>query len=121
MWNTNGWKVAALLGFCLCLAACGGRPQYEYADNKDVLVENINSRVLEGGFMEVSAELRNNNRNDVNTTRYQMQWFDQNGFLLEKSSWRPVRVTRGAPEYVRVRSTKPGVKDFTLVISSEAQ
>lgn len=109
----------AALFLALCLLAACGRPEYEYADNEDVKVENIISRPLEGGFLEVYAELRNNSRNDVNTTTYRLSWFDADGVLLEQTSWRPVRVTRGAPAHVRERSTKPGAKDFTLVIANE--
>jgi uncharacterized protein YcfL len=112
-------KIKAAVFFCLFLVACG-RPQYEYADSKDVLVESIESREISGGFLEISAVLRNDSSGDVNNSVYRVFWFDKEGFLVEETSWRPVRVTHGAPVHVRERSTKPGIKDFTLVISSEA-
>ena len=114
-------KTALVLGVCLFLAACGGRPEYEYADNKDVRIEKITSRSMEGGFLEITAELRNSSKSAVHSSRYQVLWFDKDGFLLEETSWRPVRVTGGAPAYVRERSTRPGAKDFTLVLSNEAR
>lgn len=112
--------LVALLSFGL-LTACGGntRPEYEYADNKDVKIENIDKRDIEGGFMEISITFRNKSKKDLNYPKYRVHWFDASGFLLEQSSWRPLRIKGGAAMYARERSTKPGAKDFTVVISNK--
>lgn len=107
--------VAALL-----LLGCGSkRPAYEYVDNKDVFIENI-SHKQDGDFLVVNAELRNNDSDDVNNSVYQMRWYDADGALIEKSSWRPLHVKGGASVHVRERSTVPGATEYTLVISNDA-
>lgn len=49
-----------------------------------------------------------------------MLWFDENGAMIEQTSWRPVVVKGGAPVYVKERSTVPGAKEYTLLISNDA-
>lgn len=112
--------LAALL--CLgLLSACGkdARPEYEYADNKDVRIEKIEKREIDGGFMEISITFRNKNKKDLNHPKYRVHWFDSGGIMLEQTSWRPLRIKGGAAMYARERSTRPGAKEFTVVISNE--
>ena len=113
-------KVFIAAALCLVfLAACSdARPEYEYAGNKDVQIEKIDKRQIEGGFMEISITFRNKSKSDVNYPKYRIHWFDESGFLIEQTSWRPLRVKGGAAMYARERSTKPGVKEFTVVISN---
>ena len=111
--------LTALLAASFLTACSSARPEYEYADNKDVKIESIQKRELEGGFLEVSITFRNKSKSDVNYPRYRVHWFDESGFLIEQTSWRPLRIKGGAAMYARERSTKPGVKEFTVVISNE--
>lgn len=109
----------ALLALSFLAACSDARPEYEYADNKDVKVENIQKRELEGGFLEISITFRNKSKGDLNHPKYRVHWFDASGFLVEQTSWRPLRIKGGAAMYARERSTKPGIKEFTVVISNE--
>lgn len=112
---------AALLGVSV-LSACGGssaRPEYEYADNKAVKIERIDKRAIEGDFLEISITFRNKSKGDENNSKYRVDWFDANGFIIEQSSWRPLRVKGGAAMYARERSTIPGAREFTVVISNK--
>jgi len=127
MWHTklriyHKFRLSAGLGllllFLAALSACG-RPTTEYTDNKDVRIESIVHKV-DGEFLVVYAVLRNNDRDDVNNSVYRMEWYDAQGFLLEKSNWRPLKVKGGAAVHVRERSTIPGAKEYTLVISNDA-
>ena len=120
MWRTNvkGAILLCLALLMLSLAACG-RSSVEYADNKDVEIESIDHKA-DGDYLVVQAVLRNNDPDDVNRTVYRVEWYDENGFLLEKTGWRPVLVKGGAAVHVRERSTIPGAKDYTLVISNDA-
>lgn len=113
-------KIFIVAALALSLAACGGdaRPEYEYSGNKDLRVEKIDKRQIEGGFMEVSITFRNKSKSDVNYPKYRVHWFDESGFLIEQTSWRPLRIKGGAAMYARERSTKPGAKEFTVVISN---
>ncbi|MDL2306975.1 YcfL family protein [Desulfovibrio sp. OttesenSCG-928-C06] len=102
------------------LTGCGGRATHEYADNEDVEVESIQGR-MEGDLMLVYAVLRNSSSDDVNDSVYRVEWYDADGFLLEQTSWRPVKVKGGAAMHVRERSTIPGAKEYTLVISNDSR
>ena len=110
--------LAMLLVSCL-LSACG-KPTHMYTDTKDVKVDSI-SHVADGDFLLVTAVLVNKDKDSVQHSVYRMQWFGKDDNLLEQSSWRPVRVKGGAPVYVRERSTVPGAKTYTLVISNDAR
>ncbi len=114
-------KLKLTLCLCLCLlAAACGRAEYEYADSEDVKIENVTSRSLEGGFMEVTAVFRGTNSGERQTSYYQIHWYDEDGILAERSSWRPLSMRGTAPMPVRERSTKPNIKDFTIIISNKA-
>lgn len=102
----------------LALAACG-RPTHVYTDTKDVKVDTV-SHTADGDFLVVTAKLVNSSDSAVNNSVYRIQWFDADGNLLEQSSWRPVVVKGGAPVYVKERSTVPGAKEFTILISNDA-
>lgn len=110
--------IAAALTALLLIACSDARPEYEYAGNKDVKIESIDKRQIEGGFMEISITFRNKSKGDVNYPKYRVHWFDESGFMIEQSSWRPLRIQGGAAMYARERSTKPGAKEFTVVISN---
>ena len=103
---------------CVLLAGCA-RPTHHYTDTKDVKIDSI-GHTVEGDFLVVTAVLKNSDDDEVNHSVYRMQWFDENGGLLEQSAWRPVIVKGGAPVYVKERSTVPGAKEYTLVISNDA-
>lgn len=112
-------KLALCLAICLLVAACG-RPEYEYADTKDVVIEDVSSRNIQGDFMEISFTLRSKSNDERRTSYYRVHWFDKDGFMVEQTSWRPVSLRGRAPVTQRERSTKPGIKDFTIVISNKA-
>ncbi|MDR2893220.1 MAG: YcfL family protein [Deltaproteobacteria bacterium] len=120
--SVNPIKNAILLGLLslllLSLAACG-QSKVEYADNEDVEIESINHK-KDGDFLIVQAVLRNDDSDDVTRSVYRIEWYDESGFLLEKTSWRPILVKGGAPMPVRERSTIPGAVDYKLIISNDA-
>ena len=109
--------LAVVLLGCL-LSACG-RSTHVYTDTKDVKVDSI-KHVVDGDFLVVTAVLVNKDSGSVQHSVYRMQWFDADGNLLEQSSWRPVIVKGGVEVYVKERSTVPGAKEYTLVISNDA-
>lgn len=111
--------LTGLLTLALLAACSDARPEYEYADNKDVRIERIDKREIEGGFLEISITFRNKTKKDVNYPKYRVHWFDEGGFLLEQTSWRPLRIRGGAAMYARERSTRPGAVEYTVVISNE--
>ena len=111
-------KMSLLLVFLLFVTACG-RPQYEYLDNKDVRVESIN-QVQEGEFLIVNAVLRNADADEAIDSVYRIEWFGKEGNLIEKTSWRPLKVKGGASMPLRERSTIPGAVEFTLILSNDA-
>ena len=102
----------------LALAACG-RPTHQYTDTKDVKIHDI-SHVTDGEFLIVTALLKNSSSSSITHTVYRVQWFDANGALLEQSSWRPVAVKGGNAIYIKERSTVPGAKEYTILISNDA-
>lgn len=108
----------ALVFSCLVLAGCG-RSTHVYTDSKAVKIDAI-SHVTDGDFLVVSAVLVNDDDDEINHAVYRMLWFDENGAMIEQSSWRPVVVKGGAPVYVKERSTVPGAKEYTLLISNDA-
>lgn len=108
----------AVIAMAFLLAACG-RATHLYTDNKDVKIDSI-SHVQDGDFLLVTAKLINDDDDDVTHSVYRMLWFDDKGTLLEQSAWRPVIVKGGAPVYVKERSTVPGAKEYTLLISNDA-
>lgn len=112
-------KLVFCLTACLLVAACG-RPEYEYADSKDVVIEEVNSRSMSGDFLEVSFTLRSKTKDERRTSYYRIHWFDKDGIMIDQTSWRPVSLRGRAPVPVRERSTKTGVKDFTIVLSNKA-
>lgn len=102
----------------LALGACG-RPTVEYTDNKDVVIEEARARKA-GDYLEVSAVLRNNDDDDVTRAVYRVEWYDKDGFLIEKTSWRPALVKGGGATHIKERSSVPGAEEFTIVISNDA-
>ena len=108
----------ALVLCILVLAGCG-RETHLYMDNKDVKVDSI-SHVAEGDFLIVNAVLVSSSSDGVTNAVYRMQWFDERGALIEQSAWRPIIVKSKVPIYVRERSTVPGAKEYTLLISNDA-
>lgn len=108
-----------LVLFCLGLLASCGRTTHEYLDNEDVKIESI-KHAKEGNFLVVSATLVNDDDDDIQHSVYRILWFDENGILLEQSSWRPIVVKGGAPVYIKERSTVPGAEEFTIEISNDA-
>ncbi|MCL1887116.1 MAG: DUF1425 domain-containing protein [Betaproteobacteria bacterium] len=111
----------SILFFVLCLGflvSCG-RSTHEYLDNKDVKIKSI-QHAKDGEFLVVTAVLVNNDGDSVQHSVYRMLWFDKDGALLEQSAWRPVIVKGKAPVYVKERSTIPGAKEYTLIISNDA-
>lgn len=108
-----------LVLFCLGLLASCGRTTHEYLDNEDVKIESI-KHAKEGNFLVVSAKLVNDDDDDIQHSVYRILWFDENGILLEQSSWRPIVVKGGAPVYIKERSTVPGAEEFTIEISNDA-
>lgn len=110
--------LCAMLLFSLLLVSCG-RPTHHYTDTKDVKIDTI-SHVADGDFLILTAVLRNKDDDSIQHSVYRVQWFDEAGTLLEQSAWRPVIVKGGAPVYVKERSTVPGAKEYTLIISNDA-
>lgn len=108
-----------LVLFCIGLLASCGRSTHEYLDNDDVRIKSI-KHVEDGDFLVVTAVLVNDDDDDISHSVYRMQWFDDDGMLLEQSSWRPVIVKGKAPVYIKERSTIPGAKEYTLIISNDA-
>jgi uncharacterized protein YcfL len=109
-----------LLCLALLLVSCGGRNQYEYLDTKAVRIEKI-SHVEDGPFLVVTAVLRNDSSSAVENPVYRMEWYGDDDMLLEKSSWRPLIVKGGDRVRVTERSTVPGAREYTLIISSDAR
>ncbi|MDR0934494.1 MAG: YcfL family protein [Burkholderiaceae bacterium] len=105
--------------FCLAFLASCGRSTHEYLDNKDVKIQSVQKKE-DGDFLVVDAVLVNDDEDDIQHSVYRMQWFDGDGRLLEQSSWRPVIVKGKAPVHIRERSTVPGAKECTLLISNDA-
>jgi uncharacterized protein YcfL len=108
-----------LVLFCLGLLVSCGRSTHEYLDNDDVRIKSI-SHVKDGEFLIVNAVLVNADSDDIQHSVYRMLWFDDKGTLLEQSAWRPVIVKGKAPVHIRERSTVPGAKEYTLIISNDA-
>ncbi len=104
---------------CMGLLVSCGRSTHEYLDNKDVRIKSI-QHVKDGDFLVVTAMLVNDDEDDVQHSVYRMQWFDKDGTLLEQSAWKPVIVKGKAPVYIKERSTVPGAKDYTLILSNDA-
>jgi uncharacterized protein YcfL len=108
-----------LVLLCFGLLVSCGTSTHEYLDNEDVRIESI-SHVEDGAFLVVSAVLVNDDEDDIQHSVYRMLWFNGDGVLLEQSAWRPI-ITKGkAPMHVRERSTIPGAKEYTLIISNDA-
>lgn len=107
------------LMFCLALLAACGRATHEYLDNEDVRIKSI-KHVEDGEFLVVTALLVNSDGDSIQHSVYRMLWFDKDGNLLEQSAWRPVIVKGKAPVYVKERSTVPGAREYTLIISNDA-
>lgn len=105
--------------FCLGLLVSCGRATHEYLDNEDVRVEST-QKEEDGDFLVVTARLVNDDDDAVQHSVYRVLWFDDDGALLEQSSWRPVTVKGKAPVFVRERSTVPGATEFTILISNDA-
>lgn len=110
--------ILAFVFSCFILAGCG-RATHVYTDTKAVKIDSI-SHIADGDFLVVSAVLVNNDNGKINHSVYRMLWFDENGAMIEQTSWRPVVVKGGAPVYVKERSTVPGAKEYTLLISNDA-
>lgn len=117
--KTRRAAVALAVVFLLLLAAGCGKTTYQYTDTKDVLIDSI-SHVEDGDFLVVSAVLVNKDDDAVQHSVYRVLWFDANGAMIEQTAWRPVVVKGGAPVYVKERSTVPGAKEYTLLISNDA-
>jgi len=105
--------------FCFALLASCGRSTHEYLDHDAVTIQSI-THVEDGDFLVVSAVLVNDDGDDVNHSVYRMQWFDDDGVLIEQSAWRPVIVKGKAPVHIKERSTVPGAKEYTLIITNDA-
>lgn len=104
--------------FCLIAAGCG-RSTHVYTDTKAVKIDSI-THATDGEFLVVTAILVNKDKGEINHSVYRMLWFDEKGAMIEQTSWRPVVVKGGAPVYVKERSTVPGAKEYTLLISNDA-
>lgn len=111
-------KLAAVLVLGLLIAACG-RPDYEYADSKDVVVDELLKKEVDG-FLYISAVLRNNDSDEVTNSAYRVDFYDADGFLVQQTSWHPVLVKGGVPVHIKERSTVPGAKECTIIISNKA-
>lgn len=107
-----------LLVLAVFITSCGSK-EYEYAGNKDVKIESISKREMEDGFYEISIAFRNKSKSDLNYPKYRVHWFDQDGIMVEQTSWRPLRMKGGGSVYVRERSTKPDVKSFKVILFNE--
>ncbi|MDL2284486.1 DUF1425 domain-containing protein [Oxalobacter sp. OttesenSCG-928-P03] len=105
--------------FCLGLLASCGRSTHEYLDNDDVRIKSI-KHTEDGDFLVVNAVLVNDDGDDINHSVYRMLWFDKDGMMIEQSAWRPLIVKGKAPIYIKERSTVPGAKEYTLIISNDA-
>ena len=104
---------------CLGLLVSCGRSTHEYLDNEDVRVEST-QKEEDGDFLVVTAKLVNDDDDAVQYSVYRVLWFDEDGVLLEQSSWRPVTVKGKTPVFVKERSTVPGAAEFTILISNDA-
>jgi uncharacterized protein YcfL len=118
MWRTSARLFLLALPLCL-LSACSP-VSVEYTDNKDVYVDEKLYK-QEDGFLIVYATLRNDDDDDVNNSVYRVEWYNDDGFLLEKTGWRPAQVKGGAAVHVRERSTVPGATKANIVISNDAR
>ena len=116
--SRTSFFLAFLLAVFLLLAGCG-RATHQYTDTKDVKIDTI-SHVEDGDFLVVTAVLVNKSSGAVQHSVYRMLWFDKDGVMIEQSSWRSVVVKGGAPVYIKERSTVPGAKEYTLLISNDA-
>ena len=105
--------------FCFVLLVSCGRATHEYLDNKDVRVESTQKKA-DGDFLVITAKLINDDDDEVQHSVYRILWFDDDGTLLEQSSWRPVTVKGKAPVFIRERSTVPGATEFTILLSNDA-
>jgi uncharacterized protein YcfL len=90
-----------------------------YTDTRDVEIESV-SHLQDGEFMVLSAVLVSADKDDVTHSVYRVLWFDDEGMMIEQTSWRPVVVKGGAPVYIRERSTVPGAAEYTILISNDA-
>ncbi|MDR2825698.1 MAG: DUF1425 domain-containing protein [Deltaproteobacteria bacterium] len=118
MWRISAKILLAALSLYL-LGACSP-VSVEYTDNKDVYVDTKIYK-QEGAFLIVYATLRNNDSDDVNNSVYRVEWYNDDGLLLEKTSWRPAQVKGGAAVHVRERSTIPGATKANIVLSNDAR
>lgn len=114
----NRFLVLAILALVLAagLTACGSK--VNYLDNKDVKVEE--RHVKEDGRLVVYLSFKNSSSSDVNHSVYRVEWMDDDGNVLETTSWRPLIVKGGVTVRATERSTVPGVTDFQLQLSNDA-
>lgn len=116
--SRTSFFLAFPLALFLLLAGCG-RATHQYTDTKDVKIDSI-GHMEDGAFLVVTAVLVNKSGGAVQHSVYRMLWFDENGTMIEQSAWRPVVVKGGAPIYIKERSTVPGAKEYTLLLSNDA-
>jgi uncharacterized protein YcfL len=118
MWRTSVKIFLTALSLYI-LGACSP-VSVEYTDNKDVYVDTKLYK-QEGDFLAVYATLRNDDPDDVNNSVYRVEWYNDDGMLLEKTSWRPAQVKGGAAVHVRERSTVRGATKANIVLSNDAR
>jgi hypothetical protein len=117
------WRISTkifLMAMSLYLFSACNPVNVEYTDNKDVYVDEKQYK-QEGDFLVVYIKLRNNDADDVTNSVYRIEWYNDDDFLLEKTSWRPAQVKGGAAVHVRERSTIPGATKANIVISNDAR
>ncbi len=108
--------MAAVVALLLC--ACGSK--VHYLDNDDVEVTDV-KEVEDGDHLVVHLQFKNQDTSAVNHSVYRVEWFDGDDHPLEATSWRPLILRGGVTAHATERCTKPGAKNYKIVITNDAR
>lgn len=118
MWSTDprpGLLPVLALTALLFLAACGGK-RVQYLDNKDVEVASV-QETRQGDFLHLRLAFQGDS-SAVRHTVYRVDWLDEDGQVLESTSWRPIIVRGGLLVHATEQSTIPGARSYSIILSN---
>lgn len=100
----------------LFLAAACGSKRVRYLDGKDVTLASA-QETRQGGFLSLRLGFQGTS-SGVYHTVYRVDWLDEDGEVMESTSWRPVIVRGGLMVHATEQSTVPGARSYTVVLSN---